>query len=143
MQAATCGLIAAVRRFAPDRGVRLATFAYHHIRGQVIADVFGKKWRWYEVAIPAIASDREGRESDIPAPGSLDPVADTVAVWDLTRHLRERVTRFDVTVLAERYAGSGSNAEVARRLGVHPKRVSRAVMRLRAVGKEVIFAHAA
>ena len=142
LQAATSGFIAAVRRFRPGTGARLATFGYHHIHGQVIADIFGKDWQARQGSVAIDAPNVGAGQLDGVLVAGEDPVV-VVIGRDLSRRIRARVSAFDGQILAERLAAGESHAAVARRLGVHSKRVDRAIHRLRVVAEEVMIAKAA
>jgi DNA-directed RNA polymerase sigma subunit (sigma70/sigma32) len=108
LQAGAVGLISAVDRFDPDRGVRLATYA----------------WPWITAGIRSATPVRS--EIEAPAPAADPGVADDVGamVAQLPRRLAEVVClRFR---LGEAPDAPRTHADIAGRLGLSVAQVRRA-----------------
>ncbi len=140
MQSAILGLIIAVKRFNPAKGVRLTSFAFKYMKGQVIADVFfGEGSSSGSLEASRDPANSESTHKKELSPIDLDPVADLAIARDLTSRLIAVLNPFEAVVLAHRYHGWASCASVARTLGTHPKRVSRALHRVLLATQEVMI----
>ena len=123
LQEGVVALMAAVRRFDPDRGARLATFAWPRIGGALL------RWREREGrTVPCAPDDLPERSSPSPSPGSYPAVDSLLSMLPpleravvCARHgLGERIRTWD-----EVGAVTGLSASTARRVE------SRAMSRLR------------
>jgi len=116
VQDGTAGLIAAIDRYDPDRGVRLATFA----------------WRWIDGAIARGERDRRHRLPDAEAASHPEQPIDG-------RDLLYRLEPIDAGILTARFGLDGAaprtRAEIAAALslsvGQVRRREERALIRLR------------